>query len=429
MKYRGARLSLIAISAALLLLAALTPAGANAGWILVWDAAENPAPTNEDADHPDIAVDQARLAHVVWEGWKGDDFNVWGALRALPAGDWSDPFNVSQVEPGTAYPEMARIAVGTDGAAHAVWESWQATIHYAARPIGGEWGAPQQISVDGPLMGQAVLALHPTTNARFAAWEQEIEYTDVFTSQSAIFFTSAGAGMSGDWAEPINIAGLTRNATAPDLLVDSAGAVHAVWAAELDSDTAQIFYRRRSPAGVWGPILQVAQRSGACETPSLSLDRLFRLPAVAWSEEGDAGGRDIFFASQYSSGSWSQPANLSNSANVSRSPDTLIMSDGRILTLWVEMVQVDEMTEAYGIYYATRERFGEGWSAPRAIEEPANGRYILKPRWALDSADGVHLVWSAWEEGLPVRVWYRHGQAGAETPTYPLYLPLILLQG
>jgi hypothetical protein len=427
MKGRWIRFAIMGLLVTLLGAAVWAPASASDGWQLTWDAAEHPSPTDYDSDRPDVAVAGAQTVEVVWEGWQGDDFNVWGATRPLPAGAWSAPANISKVTLGEAYPEMARVAVGTDDMAHVVWETWQATIYYASKPAGGTWSVPQQISVDGPVMSNVVIGVSPLNQARFAAWEQGIEPTDIFTSQTEIQFTTSASGAPGEWEEPISVSGLTRNALAPDIVVDSTGAVHLVWAAELHSDVPQIFYRRRSPEGVWGAIRQVASRPGACETPAIALDPLFRLAAVAWAEEQDDANREIYFASQFSDSNWSVPANVSRTPDLSRSPDTLVMSDGRILVTWVEVTTADEHSEAHGLYYAFRERFGEEWSPATAIEQPAAGRSIAPPRWALDSADGVHLVWATWEEGQTVRTWYRHGR-GVSGPVLSKvsYLPLIM---
>ncbi len=426
MKGRWIRFAIMGILVTLLAVAAVAPAGASTAWQLRWDGAEHPAPITNDADRPDVAVAGAQTVHVAWEGWLGDDLNIWASTRPLPGGAWSAPVNVSQVELGTAYPEAARLAVGSDATAHIVWETWQATIYYASKPAGGAWSEEQQISVDGQMMSLPVIAISPLNQTRFVAWEQSIDYTTIFTSQSAIYFTTSATGAPGEWEEPINLAGLTRNAMSPDIAVDSSGAVHLVWTAELTSDVPQVFYRRRSPEGVWGAIRQAASRPDMCETPSLAVDPLFRLPAVAWAEEQADGGRDIFFASQFSDGNWSLAAQVSNADNISRSPDALIMSDGRILVAWVGIEPADD-AEAHGIFYASRERFGETFSGPKPIEEPVGGRSISTPRWTLDSADGVHLVWATWEEGQPVSIWYRHGR-GVTAPdlTNIRYLPLIM---
>jgi len=414
---RGAILTITA-AVALFLFGALAVATAGAGplrinedtWGLVWDPFQAISPANDDSDHPDVAVGGDMIVQVTWEGWHGDAFGVWSSEHP-PAGAWSTPANVSQMGVED-FPEFARIAVDGNNAAHVVFDNVQMAILYGAKPAGGSWSAPVQLSPadSQQLVFQPVIALNPANNGRYVAWAQGVEYTEQNPSQSAIDFTWQSA-VSSTWTTPTHISGETRDAMDPDIVVDSSGALHVVWSALLTGDTAQIFYRRRDAAGNWGAVTQIATCAGNCEAPSVSVDNLFQLAVVAWAEE-TVDGKEIFFSSQYSDGLWSPAANISNTPAISRSPDTLVMADGRILVVWVDSQAGDE-----GLYYAHRQRFSETWSSPIAIVVPGAERNISYPHWILDDTGGTHLVWSTWKDGEHVTVWYAHGVAGAAPPT------------
>ena len=147
-----------------LIQAAIRPAATG-----VWSAPQDISGTGQRAEYPQLAVDSAGNAIVVWAHWDGANSIVQAA--AHPAGGvWQAPENVSAVGHDSWFPQVARDQAEN---AVAVWQSADGTtnsiVQAAVRPASGVWQAPEDLSAAGEYAGDAHVALDAAGNA-VAVW-------------------------------------------------------------------------------------------------------------------------------------------------------------------------------------------------------------------------------------------------------------------
>ena len=103
-----------------------------------WQAADNLSAVGQDAAYPQVAVNGAGTAVVVWERWNGTNVIVQGALRPT-AGPWQVAQDLS---PAGGNASNAQVALSGAGDAVAVWSHQilaDTTVQGAKRPAGGAW--------------------------------------------------------------------------------------------------------------------------------------------------------------------------------------------------------------------------------------------------------------------------------------------------
>ena len=122
--------------------AATRPAGGS------WGAPTDLSATGQSAFYPEIAVASDGSATAVWRRSNGANNIVQAATRPA-GGSWGAPTDLSAAGRNADAPQ---VAVGSDGAATAVWNRSNGTnsvIQAATRPGGGSWGAPADVSGPG----------------------------------------------------------------------------------------------------------------------------------------------------------------------------------------------------------------------------------------------------------------------------------------
>ena len=174
----------------------------------------------------------------------------------------------------------------------------------------------------------------------------------------------------------------------PDLVVDDAGTLYAVWNARFGpgpqmDDTAAFL----STSTDGGRTFSVRELSPASET--------FRYPAMAWSPEGGPQGslhlvyeaetpqevtwvHDIYHERSTDGGeTWSEPARLSddpeNALTGQYHPDLAIAPDGRVDVSWWDF-RNDNGNFANDVYLASSEDNGATWSANIRATDRSIGR-------------------------------------------------------
>jgi len=98
-----------------------------------------------DAWDPRVAVGSDGTATVVWSRSDGSNERVQATTRG-PNGSWSSPVNLSVAGADALNPQ---VVVAPDGAATAVWRSWDGgsdRIQTSSRPAKGVWSTPATLS-------------------------------------------------------------------------------------------------------------------------------------------------------------------------------------------------------------------------------------------------------------------------------------------
>jgi hypothetical protein len=158
------------------------------------------SPSSQGAFLPDIAVNEAGTAVVVWQAAAPLDnsspYQVESATRPA-GGSWSAATAVSPVMPQTWSP---KVALDGSGNATVVWQQSATANNYriyaATRPAGGAWGSPTAIETSYYL-GQNSVAADVAGNVT-ASWV-------VDDASGTMFIHTATRAVGGAWGTPTNL--------------------------------------------------------------------------------------------------------------------------------------------------------------------------------------------------------------------------------
>jgi hypothetical protein len=200
----------------------------------------------EDSQRPTVALDPAGDAVVVWAHTVGNPvtgFQIQSAAR--PAGGaWGPPQDVSvQSVNADLTPQIGLDATGN---AIAVWRRFngsQRIIQSSRRPAGGVWSMPQDLSALGQNATEEQVAVDPAGNA-IAVWKRSNGTNDIVQAASRPV-------ASGVWQLPQDLSAIGQNASAPQIALNAAGTAAAVWYRFTGTEYA-VQSAVRSAAGAWG---------------------------------------------------------------------------------------------------------------------------------------------------------------------------------
>jgi hypothetical protein len=195
-------------------------------------AARDISPEGWDARNPQVAVDGAGAATVLWRAaMAGTYFRIQAVTR--PAGGGFGP--VAELSDPSSHAELQRIAVDPAGNAVAVWNRvrlYGAGVEAAVRPAGGAFGPVQELSrpIADPnyapkpvhLGGPVRVALDGSGNAA-AVWRER----EPDGEKKGVFAALRPAGGVFGPAQALSRPG--RNAGAARVAFDGAGNAVAVW--------------------------------------------------------------------------------------------------------------------------------------------------------------------------------------------------------
>jgi PKD domain len=186
----------------------------------VWQPAVNvSANTSGNAQEPTVAIDRAGEATVVWELSGGGGETIQAAVRPT-GGSFSAPADVST--PGLTAQDQ-RVAMDPAGDAIAVWDRYDGTNYIAqaaARPAGGSFGAPVNLSASGQDAFNEQVALDPFGNA-LATWQR----SDGIHRRVQTARRPAG----GSFGAPTDLSIASEDSLSPQLSTDGFGDAIAAW--------------------------------------------------------------------------------------------------------------------------------------------------------------------------------------------------------
>jgi len=245
--------------------------------------------------NPQVAIATNGDALVVWSQHDGALYNIW--TNRYSASAWGGPALIELENSGNAAdPQIAVDAAGDaivlwrhyDGAFDSIW-----TNRYTA--TANTWGTAAAIESDNT--GDALnpqLAIDAAGNA-IAVWQQ-----DGNTAAGVRFDIWANRYSAGSWGTPALIeTNNAGNASIPQIAINATGDAVAVWLQD-DGESNSIFVNRYT-AGVWGTAaLLEADNTGEALAPQIVIDVNGNALAV-WQQDGNsaAGVRFDIWANRF----------------------------------------------------------------------------------------------------------------------------------
>jgi hypothetical protein len=309
-----------------------------------WGAPLNLSSSTYSPQTPQLAVDSAGDAVVVWSSYDGSKLAVWAAVRSA-GGAWQNPVTIS--EPGFNA-EKARVAIDSTGAAVVVWERWtgnhifggEALVQAATMSAAGAWGAPVTLSSSSEEELSPDVAFDSEGGAT-AVWQR-------YEGGGTIESSSKAPG--SPWQAPVALSEPGINAIEAQVAGDGQGGMTAVWARY---DGNWIVQGSTKPAGgSWAPAVDISTPGRTSLSPRLAVDAAGGA-VVVWQVHV-AQFVWMIQAASGQGGSWASPADLSAAAEIGE-PQVAVDPAGDAVVSWIINNQYPQV--------ATKTA-GGAWQAP-----------------------------------------------------------------
>ena len=276
-----------------------------------------------DAFFPQVAVDAAGNALVVWYQSDGIRYNIW-ANRYTAGSGWG---TAALIETDTGEALFPQVAVDAAGNALAVWYQSDGTRYniWANRYTAGSgWGSATLIETDNA--GNAVnphVAFDAAGNA-LAVWDQ-LDGTR-YNIWANRYTVDSGWG-SAALIETDN----TGSAAGSQVAVDAAGNALAVWH-QSDGTRDSIRANRYTAGSGWGNAALIETNAGGAVEPQVAFDAAGNALAVWYQSDGT---RNYIWANRYTLGSgWGSAARIETNAGDVYSPQVAVDAAGNALAVW-----------------------------------------------------------------------------------------------
>jgi len=327
---------------------------------------------DEDGTAPEIAIDPAGKAVVVWT--RPDGF--W-SRRWVPGSSWLAAERIP-----SASDTLPTAAVGIDGGGNAVavWSQFlvgEINVFSNRCAPGLGWGDSERIDDD---VGEA-LPPQVSVNAdgsAVAVWAQFDGTRDGVWS--ARYTVDSG------WDDPQRIESNTAiEASGPQIAVDPSGNAVAVWAHR--DGLYDIWSNLSTPTGVWRTNARVVETAdeGNASGPSIGMDDQGNAIAV-WHQSDR--GQETIWSARYTPPVWGIAERIDkNKEGDASDPHVAVAQDGSALAVWVQFDGAKQQV------WSARYTPASDWGIPERIEVNDGGGSSLEPRVAV-ALDGTAVaVW------------------------------------
>jgi hypothetical protein len=356
-----------------------------------WSANER---VNDDSatflqDRPDIALDGAGNAYAVWRDLRNGtydghwDLDVYFSFRPA-GGDWSANQRVND-DAGIEVQDWPALAVTGAGDAYALWKDYRdgdPNIYVSYRPAGGTWSANERADDGGVTdVDDPDIAVDPAGNL-YAVWQ------DWRNGDPDVYFGYRAAG--GGWGanERISDAPADTIQYSGAIAVDGAGNAYAVWT-DKRSGNADIYFSYRPQGGSWSANQRVNDDVGATEQwgPAIAADSTGNAYAV-WQDNRN-GDYDIYYSYHPKGGGWGTNTRVNDDSGSGHQYQAAIAVDGStIFAIWRDQRSGDP--DVYFSYRLT----GGAWHPNERVNDTTGTAAQHDPVVAVDAQGTVYGAWA-----------------------------------
>jgi mRNA-degrading endonuclease HigB of HigAB toxin-antitoxin module len=333
---------------------------------------------------------------VVWEQEDGSNDQIF--MSEYRNGSWSDPADLTDnISPDGQHARDPQVAMDANGNAIIVWRQNDGSNDqiFMSEYRNGSWSHPadlsDNISPDGQTARAPQVAMDSNGNAIIIWRQNDGGNNQIFMSEYR----------NGSWSHPAdltdNISPDGQNALDSQVAMDSGGNAIVVWR-QNDGSNEQIFkseYRNGSwshPADLTDSISPDGQDA---DDPQVAMDSNGNA-IVVW-EQNDGGNYQTFM-SEYRNDSWSHPAdltdNISPDGQDAYGPQVAMDSNGNVIVVWEQYDGGDN--QIFMSEYRT-----DSWSHPADINDNISPdvQEAYNSQVAMDSNGNAIIVWEQYDGG------------------------------
>ena len=292
------------------------------------------------AHSPQIAVDRAGNAVVMWAQTAGWPVNIW-ANRYVAGMGWGA---ATLIETGASPAYSPQVAVDSAGNAIAVWSQHDGvsdTIYANRFVIGRGWETARSIGTGGAFAPQ--VAMDPQGNA-IAVWHQWdtsalVPVTSVYSSRHSVGsgWENATKIEEDDWG----------GVSPPQIAVDAAGNGIAVWR-QADATGGRVWTNQYRAGAGWGAANRIDTNPLLpAHAPQIAMDSSGTAVVVWFQEDGIAQRGYVHARRNSPTSGWGMTSLLSTdfSGYVS-SPQVAMDPGGKAIAVWVQTEGLNETVYA-----------------------------------------------------------------------------------
>jgi hypothetical protein len=318
----------------------------------------------EDGFDPQVAMDRAGAAVAVWQSDNNRGVVVQAAARPA-GGSFSAPVDVSTE--GRAF--NPQVAIDEAGAAVAVWEIESdrgVVVQAAVRPAGGSFSAPVDVAVAGPnLFAAPQVAINRAGDA-VAVW------ADSSGGNSIVRAAVRPAG--GSFSAPVSVSEPGESALEPQVALDQAGDAVVVWRG-LSATRWIVRAAVRAAGGAFSAPVDVSPTDQDSQGPQVAMDQAGDA-VVAWENVGGAN-RIVQAAVHSAAGAFSPPADLSAADVSAFSPRVAMDQEGDAVAVFARSSSTNDFVRAVGYDAAAPQLRGLTVPATGVVGSPVS--FSLSP--------------------------------------------------
>lgn len=275
---------------------------------------------------PEIAMDPAGNATVVWAEFDGNWTNLW-ARRYTAGGVWA-PATLIEYDNNGGVGDQG-VVMEANGNAMVVWSQFdgQRTNVLANRYIvGSGWGTPTPIETSDLNSGVSDIALDGTGNIMVVLHQQTSAASSVIGSIYTNRFSN------GSWGTAALVKSAIPYLSQSAIAMNASGNAMVVWLEDDGFDVTSIWARAYTSAGVGGATVRIDNLSTYMDgrTPQVAMDASGNAVAV-WGQ-----GSHVWSARYVAGTGWGTPADIDNGAGgfPSNQPRIAVDASGNALAVW-----------------------------------------------------------------------------------------------
>jgi len=306
------------------------------------------------SDRPEIAVDPAGDAVVVWQGLGAGNQLISASVRRA-GGGWQAPVTLSETEQVASEPA---VAISGGGEATAVWQSSNGAntiIQARSHPSAGGWEAIRRISSSGGHETNPVIAAN-AAGGLAAAW-----------ISNGNDISGAARRVGSEWGGPSGVPYTEWQPSSPQIGLDKAGQAVAVWGSNHESE-AEVRSALLPAGSGWKPSVVIAKVPGEALADGLSVSEAGEATAL-WTL-GPSGSEQLQAAMMTPQGSWGTTAGLAGPENHIGEAVLATNATGASLVGW-------NSANGNEIQLHTRARpAGGAWTAKLNLSGPGESGFI-----------------------------------------------------
>lgn len=295
-----------------------------------WSAVTDISAPGENAQYPQVGVDENGDVTAVWYRFDGSDFIVQTARYTASSNTWGGVTALSAAGQSALDPQ---IAVEPGGDAMAVWIRSNGThniVQAAHYSVGtNTWGSVTDLSAAGQSSYFPQVVVDSDGNAT-ASWIRRGGLADVVQ-------TARYSADSGTWSAVTDLAELSPPGLTPNevrLAVDTSGNVIAVWVG-VNGPATTIQTARYSASGAsWSAVTDLSDTGQNAYFPQVAVDSDGNA-VVVWQRSD--GSHFIVQTARYSaqSDAWSIVTDLSEAGASAQYPQVVIDAVGNDQVVWL----------------------------------------------------------------------------------------------